>query len=1191
MTRTPIRRAAVQPLEARRLLAAVSWDGGGDGSSWGDAANWSNDSVPTSADDVTIDVPGDLTVDLTGTRSAGSLDNRETLLLVGTSASGDGRLILGGASATDQSINAGTIVFTSESGTTGGDTELRILRGTTLTNAVGGVIRGEQGTQTGSVDRDIQVETDAGTGTPGTFVNNGLVTFGAGVDGEIDERIVGGGFGAVIVNNGTFEATGIDGDLRLDTDVTVAGTLRGTGGGSVRLTSIDVTLAGTATTDGDVRFQNTDLTIDGLAGGTTLDLVGTNRLLALNLAGSTLRVAGTDDIGSATLVVVGDVTNAGTIELTSDSTGNADSFLHIARGGSLTNAVGGVIRAVAGAQTATSIDRDVEVERDGGTGTPGTFVNNGLVTFGPGVDGEIDERNVGGTLGAVIENNGVFEANGADAELDIVADFATTATLRGTNGGTVEIRSVAATLADQATTEGDVFFNNADLIVNGVAAGTTLDLRNTNTLLALDDPDATLRVAGDATFGTATLIVGVDMTNSGTILLTSESTSSGGDATLRVPRGVTFTNGAAGVIRGEQGTQTGSVDRDIGVERDGGTGTPGIFANNGLVSFGPGVSGEIEERNVGGNLGAVIVNNGTLEATGTDAELNLPSGLVTTGLLRGIGGGSVEGFSGTFVLDGGAATEGEVFFRNADLDVRDVAPGTVIDLRNTNTVLNLADPDATLRVVGDAVFGTATLNVEADITNTGTILLTSESTSSGGDATLRVIRGGSLTNAAGGVIRAEQGTQTGGADRDIEVDRDAGTGTPGTFVNEGLVSFDAGVSGEIEERNVGGTVGADIRNDGDIEVLGDLRIDDGNVIEAGFGFLSAGRVFVRDGGELALPSGGQLNADLTVDGSGTVNFNSLDVNNGAIRLTGGADATVAISAQEVFENRGILDLGVGSTLTLDGDAAFAGGSQPVLRSVIGPAGVGRLDVDGTLDLGPATSTTRFDPDLTGGFDPDVGDRFTVVTATGIADAFDSFQGGLDPSGDILTADADVTSIDVVIAPGPLPPAPRVLSQAFEFETRQAVVFQFDQDVSAFLGRGDFELANLTTGQTIDSSVGVLTYNQASNRAVFDFTNALPDGDYRLTIDAGDIANSAGVPASGSPITLDFFVLAGDFNRDRSVNLSDFTVLANNFGGSGRTYSQGDANYDGRVNLADFTVLANAFGNALPAADEGDDEDE
>ncbi len=47
-------RLSFETLEPRRLLAAVNWDGGGDGSSWEDALNWSTDTVPTIRDDVTI---------------------------------------------------------------------------------------------------------------------------------------------------------------------------------------------------------------------------------------------------------------------------------------------------------------------------------------------------------------------------------------------------------------------------------------------------------------------------------------------------------------------------------------------------------------------------------------------------------------------------------------------------------------------------------------------------------------------------------------------------------------------------------------------------------------------------------------------------------------------------------------------------------------------------------------------------------------------------------------------------------------------------------------------------------------------------------------------------------------------------------------------------------------------------------
>ena len=70
----------IESLEARRLLAQVSWTGKGDGSTWQDANNWSGAAVPGSADDVTIRVGSSLTVQYSGGISTiGSLALGNTL--------------------------------------------------------------------------------------------------------------------------------------------------------------------------------------------------------------------------------------------------------------------------------------------------------------------------------------------------------------------------------------------------------------------------------------------------------------------------------------------------------------------------------------------------------------------------------------------------------------------------------------------------------------------------------------------------------------------------------------------------------------------------------------------------------------------------------------------------------------------------------------------------------------------------------------------------------------------------------------------------------------------------------------------------------------------------------------------------------------------------------------------------------
>ena len=57
-------------------------------------------------------------------------------------------------------------------------------------------------------------------------------------------------------------------------------------------------------------------------------------------------------------------------------------------------------------------------------------------------------------------------------------------------------------------------------------------------------------------------------------------------------------------------------------------------------------------------------------------------------------------------------------------------------------------------------------------------------------------------------------------------------------------------------------------------------------------------------------------------------------------------------------------------------------------------------------------------------------------------------------------------------------------------------------------------------------------------------------------------------------------LTGDINNDGVVDVSDFLVLAENFGKADATREDGDLDGDGSVQFSDFLVLVNNFGMSV-----------
>jgi len=121
----------VLPVPVARA-ATITWDGGGDGSSWNDPANWVGDAIPTSADEVVLDnsvVAGNYTVNLPGgavttaiakltiTPAAG---NTITLILPNTNTNNPGFNVGDAAAGTDDIIlNEGAVLRNSSGASAG----------------------------------------------------------------------------------------------------------------------------------------------------------------------------------------------------------------------------------------------------------------------------------------------------------------------------------------------------------------------------------------------------------------------------------------------------------------------------------------------------------------------------------------------------------------------------------------------------------------------------------------------------------------------------------------------------------------------------------------------------------------------------------------------------------------------------------------------------------------------------------------------------------------------------------------------------------------------------------------------------------------------------------------------------------------------------------------------------------------
>jgi hypothetical protein len=739
----PARRAklalALEHLEDRTAPAAVAWDGGGNNLDWFNRFNWTDDALPTLADDVTISgASGAVTINNTfGLALAGTLTSTSdlsvisgTLQLAGDSlvsgaftlagvtfggvVTGSGTLTLSGAvtwgvngvmAGTGTTVLAGTSTLAGS--TFGSVRENRVVEnaGTATLLAANSFTLRDNAVLRNRAGATLTFEGGSGIGTffasaaskvvnEGTLVVNGPGTTGVGVFTENSGTLDVNGANLNLnglKNTGTVDVSG--GNLNAGRAFENTGTVAVSGGNLIvgpGTSSGDILLAGGATMlIGGTAFTPPFTLLDGasVTGGTVvlntfeqMAASGVVEVDAIRISGGTLHTLAGSDLTIGTLEQNGTVTGPGTATVTDRWTFT---------GGSLTDVGRLVTRGTssfAGGFFTSVNNRAIE---NAGTalvdaGASFTFTNNGSWTNLPGSLFEVRTNSFVDTFftgpTARLVNHGVVLKTGpgtATIELPVVNESA----------GTVRVTEGTLQLTGGGSSAGAF----------DVASGATLRLNSPFTFFSGASSTGAGAVVFSGGFFSGPLVV-AGATTLGNFRLEGGTVQA--DAALTV--GTMFLNG----------TLSG----------------PGPVAVDSLAL----VSGTI---NTALTLGDLTLSSGTLSGTGT---------VTVNGAFTWTGG--VMSGTGKTILNGNSTISGALNVDNRQIENAGTATVTGgITFRNAARWTNLPGSVFELRS-GDAI---SNFFASGQFVNNGTIRKTTA-----GTAAIRI----PVVNNAGGVIDVDGGT-------------------------------------------------------------------------------------------------------------------------------------------------------------------------------------------------------------------------------------------------------------------------------------------------------------------------------------------------------------------------------------------------------------------------------------------------
>jgi hypothetical protein len=234
-------------------------------------------------------------------------------------------------------------------------------------------------------------------------------------------------------------------------------------------------------------------------------------------------------------------------------------------------------------------------------------------------------------------------------------------------------------------------------------------------------------------------------------------------------------------------------------------------------------------------------------------------------------------------------------------------------------------------------------------------------------------------------------------------------------------------------------------------------------------------------------------------------------------------------------------------------------------------------INGTAEAGTFVTLTRVGAGVIGTTQANfLGNWAFDYTDTALADGTYEFTAtARDASNNTSpTSDPFVVTVDRT--------RPTVTNSSFNYLTKQSVTVTFSEDIFSPGSPATMSLNNLTTSQSFSTQMQF----DASHTASFTRLDGsiLPDGNYRATLPSGTVTDFAGNFLELS-LNVDFFILAGDADHDRDVDVNDLGILATNWQQSPRTFAQGDFDYNGTVDVNDLGILASHWQQALapPAA--------